>query len=955
MTNTEWTGNKVRETFIDYFASQGHKFVPSSSTVPHDDPTLLFANAGMNQYKPIFQGTVDPSSDFAKMTRACNSQKCIRAGGKHNDLDDVGKDVYHHTFFEMLGNWSFGDYFKKEAIGFAWELLTKVYGLNPERLYVTYFEGSQKDGLPVDNDAKQYWLDIGLPESRILPFGSKENFWEMGEVGPCGPCSEIHYDRIGGRDAAALVNMDDPDVLEIWNLVFMEFNREADGSLRSLPHKHIDTGMGLERLVSVLQDKRSNYDTDVFMPLFQSIQSLTGARPYTGKVGADDTDGIDMAYRVIADHIRTLTFAIADGGVPSNEGRGYVLRRILRRGARYARRKFSVELNNFFARLVDTVVDNMSEFFPEIKKNTEHIKAILCEEEESFARTLDRGERLFEQTVSKMGDGANVIPGASVWRLYDTYGFPVDLTRIMAEESGLAVDEAEFERERQRSREISKQKKGGDDGAAKVKLDVHTIAQLNEQGVPKTDDEPKYSKRSVEATVLAVFDGKQFVQTESRSISSNPDDAPVIGLLLDRTNFYAVQGGQECDTGSLVLNDMSAEFTVENVEVSNGFVLHTGFLKFGSIKVGDSVEAQYDVQRRLPIRNNHSATHVLNHALRQVLRDEQPDQKGSLVAPERLRFDFDCKNAIKPEEIREIEAICNKTILENLVVYAKEVSLSEAREIRGLRAVFDEVYPDPVRVVSIGADIDAILKNPKNPEWENYSIEFCGGTHVGRTSDIAVFVITEESSISKGIRRIVAVTGEEARQAQLLQRSLASEVKRLHALSGAELDSEIKRLDKVLATAAISVFEKHLLRTEFEDVRKKFAEADKAAKALAAKQAMDQVQQAIEQNPDQDVFVVQLPVAGKVMAQVSTYVKGLKNKAVYFIAVDGPRVAHQCVVGKPLVQRGLKANEWARCVSEIVGGKNGGKEESAQGSGVDVSKVDEAIKAAEEFVKTHLN
>ncbi|KAJ1643212.1 Alanine--tRNA ligase [Coemansia asiatica] len=955
MTNIEWTANKVRETFIDYFASQGHKFVPSSSTVPHDDPTRLFANAGMNQYKPIFQGTVDPSSDFAKLTRACNSQKCIRAGGKHNDLDDVGKDVYHHTFFEMLGNWSFGDYFKKEAIGFAWDLLTKVYGLNPERLYVTYFEGSQKDGLPVDTDAKQYWLDIGLPESRVLPFGSKENFWEMGEVGPCGPCSEIHYDRIGGRDAAALVNMDDPDVLEIWNLVFMEFNREADGSLRSLPHKHIDTGMGLERLVSVLQDKRSNYDTDVFMPLFESIQKLTGARPYTGNVGADDTDGIDMAYRVIADHIRTLTFAIADGGVPSNEGRGYVLRRILRRGARYARRKFSVELGNFFARLVDTVVDNMSCAFPEIKKSTEQIKAILCEEEESFARTLDRGERLFEQTVSKMGESASVIPGASVWRLYDTYGFPVDLTRIMAEESGLTVDEAEFERERQRSREISKQKKGGDSGEAKVKLDVHTIAQLNEQGVAKTDDEPKYTKRSVEATVLAVFDGKQFIQSESRSISTNPDDVPVIGLLLDRTNFYAEQGGQECDTGSFVLSDMSAEFTVENVEVSNGYVLHTGFLKFGSIKVGDTVEAQYDVQRRLPIRNNHSATHVLNHALRKVLRDEQPDQKGSLVAPDRLRFDFSCKNAIKPEEIREIEAICNKDILANLAVYAKEVPLSEAREIQGLRAVFGEVYPDPVRVVSIGADIDAILKNPKSPEWENYSIEFCGGTHVGRTSDIAVFVITEECSISKGVRRIIAVTGEEARQAQLLQRSLASEVKRLHALSGAELDSEIKRLDKVLATAAISVFEKHLLRTEFDEIRKKFAEADKAAKALAAKQAMDQVQQAIEQNPDQDVFVLQLPVAGKVMAQVSTYVKGLKNKAVYFIAVDGSRVAHQCVVGKPIVQRGLKANEWAKCVSDIVGGKNGGKEESAQGSGVDVSKVDEAIKAAEEFAKTHLN
>ncbi|KAJ1861975.1 Alanine--tRNA ligase, partial [Coemansia sp. RSA 2703] len=700
MTNTEWTGTKVRDTFIEYFKSQGHTFVPSSATVPHDDPTLLFTNAGMNQYKPIFQGTVEPSSDFAKLTRACNSQKCIRAGGKHNDLDDVGKDVYHHTFFEMLGHWSFGDYFKKEAIGFAWELLTKVYGLDPERLYVTYFEGSTKDGLPVDSEAKQYWLDIGLPESRILPFGSKENFWEMGEVGPCGPCSEIHFDRIGGRDASSLVNMDDPDVLEIWNLVFMEFNREADGSLRSLPHKHIDTGMGLERLVSVLQNKRSNYDTDVFMPIFETIQKMTGSRPYTGNVGADDKDGVDMAYRVIADHIRTLTFAIADGGIPSNDGRGYVLRRILRRGVRYARRKFPIELGNFFARLVDTVVENMGAAFPEIAKNTDTIKAILCEEEESFARTLDRGERLFEQTVSKMPEDVNVIPGASVWRLYDTYGFPVDLTRIMAEESGLRVDEAEFEAERERSREISKQKKGGDDGATKVELDVHTIAHLNGQGVAKTDDEPKYSKRSVEATVLAVFDGKEFPQSETRSISTNPDDAPVIGVLLDRTNFYAEQGGQECDTGSLVSSDMSSEFTVESVKVYNGYVLHTGFLKYGSIKVGDVVEAQYDVQRRLPIRNNHSATHVLNLALRKVLTSEQPDQKGSLVAPDRLRFDFTCKNPIKPEEIRDIEAMCNKAILDNLSVYAKEVPLSEAREIYGLRAVFGEVYPDPVRVVS---------------------------------------------------------------------------------------------------------------------------------------------------------------------------------------------------------------------------------------------------------------
>ncbi|KAJ1897499.1 Alanine--tRNA ligase, partial [Coemansia sp. IMI 209127] len=927
MTGTEWTAKNVRNTFIEFYKEQGHTFVPSSPTVPHDDPTLLFANAGMNQYKPIFQGTVDPASDFAKLTRACNSQKCIRAGKyhvrhkphqcKHNDLDDVGKDVYHHTFFEMLGNWSFGDYFKKEAIDFAWTLLTKVYKLDPERLYVTYFGGNEADGLPVDTEAKQLWLDIGVPESRVLPFGSKENFWEMGEVGPCGPCSEIHYDRIGGRDASALVNLDDPDVLEIWNLVFIQFNRESDGSLRQLPHKHIDTGLGLERLVSVLQDKSSNYDTDLFVPLFEAIQSLTGARPYTGKLGAEDTDGIDMAYRVIADHIRTLTFAIADGGVPSNEGRGYVLRRILRRGARYARRKFSAELGNFFARLVDTVVESMGEMFPEITKNTDLIKEILCEEEESFARTLDRGERLFEQTVAKMPEGVAVIPGASVWRLYDTYGFPVDLTRIMAEESGFSVNEEEFEAASQKSRDISKRKKGGVSGVESVELDVHAIAHLNEQGVPKTDDEPKYTARAVEAKVLAVYDGKSFIQSETQSIASNPDDAPIVGVLLDRTNFYAEQGGQEYDTGSFVSADLSSEFTVENVQLYGGYVLHTGFLKYGSLKVGDAVEAQYDVLRRLPIRSNHSVTHVMNFALRKVLTGEEPDQRGSLVAPDKLRFDFNCKSPIKPEAIRDIEAMCNKIIRDNLKVYAKEVPLAEASKIAGLRAVFGESYPDPVRVVSIGADVDEVLKTPGDAKWANYSIEFCGGTHVGSTADIKIFVIVEESSIAKGIRRIVAVTGEEALKAQLVQRSLEAEVKALNSLEGAQLDQELKRLTKELDAATFGVYEKHILRTEFDQIRKRFTEAEKAAQAEAAKRATDQVQSLIEQNPDQDAFVVRLPVAGKALVQVATFVKNLKNKAVYFIALDGNQVTHQCVVGKPLVARGLKANEWADVVAAI--------------------------------------
>ncbi|KAJ1728917.1 Alanine--tRNA ligase [Coemansia biformis] len=951
---TEWTADKVRATFIEFFQANGHSFVPSSPTVPHDDPTLLFANAGMNQYKPIFQGTVDPASDFAKLTRACNSQKCIRAGGKHNDLDDVGKDVYHHTFFEMLGNWSFGEYFKKEAIGFSWKLLTEVFGLDPERLYVSYFEGSAKDGLPVDAEARQYWMDIGIPESRVLPFGSKENFWEMGEVGPCGPCSEIHYDRIGGRDAAALVNMDDPDVLEIWNLVFIQFNREADGNLRPLPHKHIDTGMGLERLVSVLQDKRSNYDTDVFMPLFAAVQGLTGARPYTGKVGAEDADGIDMAYRVIADHIRTLSFAIADGGVPSNDGRGYVLRRILRRGARYARRKFSVELGGFFGRLVDTVVEQMGGVFPEVAKNADLIKEILCEEEASFARTLDRGERLFEQTVSKMADGSTVIPGASVWRLYDTYGFPVDLTRIMAEEAGLRVDEDEFAREQERSRAVSKQRKGGAGGTGNVVLDVHAIADLNERGVPKTDDQPKYAERSVEARVLAVFDGTAFVGGEERSIATNPDDVPAVGIVLDRTNFYAEQGGQEYDTGSLVTAD--SEFTVENVQVYGGFVLHTGFLKYGTLRVGDTVDAQYDILRRQPIRNNHTATHVLNLALRKVLKSEEADQRGSLVAPDRLRLDFAYKAAVSADEVHAVEEMCNKAIKDNLRAYSREVPLSEARQIAGLRAVFGEVYPDPVRVVAIGVDVDEVLKTPHDARWAEFSIEFCGGTHVVATGELKHFVITEESSIARGIRRIVAVTGEEAMKAQLLYRSLAAEVATLPTLQGAQLDAELKRLSKELELATIGAYEKYQLRADLDAVRKTFAEADKAAKAQQLKQATEVVQAEIEQNPDQEAFVFRLPAAGKTVTQVATYVKGLNTKAAYFIAVDEAtgRVAHQCVVPRALVARGLRASEWAAAVAAVVGGKCGGKDESAQGSGTDASKVDEAVRVAEEHVKAHL-
>ncbi|CAI8011142.1 Alanine--tRNA ligase, cytoplasmic [Geodia barretti] len=468
---------QLRQMFIDFFVEKKqHVHWPSSSTIPHDDPTLLFANAGMNQFKPIFQGTVDPASDMGKLTRAVNSQKCIRAGGKHNDLDDVGKDTYHHTFFEMLGNWSFGDFFKKEAIHWAWELLVDVYKLPKERMYVTYFGGCAEFNLPSDEETKQIWLDLGIASNRVLPFGMKDNFWEMGEFGPCGPCTEIHFDRIGDREVPELVNMDDPDLLEIWNLVFTQFNKETSGELKVLPKQHVDTGMGLERIASVIQDKMSNYDTDLFSPFFDTIHQVTGTRVYTGRVGAEDADGIDMAYRVVADHIRTLTVAISDGGKPDATGRGYVLRRILRRGIRYCTEVLNGK-PGMFASLVPVVVESLGEAFPEITKDPQSVMDVIDEEERQFLKTLSRGKRLFERTVARL-DGS-VIPGDVAWRLYDTYGFPVDLTSLMAEERRLTVDCEGYEAAKIRAQVIARSAAGGVDES--INLDVVALEELKKK------------------------------------------------------------------------------------------------------------------------------------------------------------------------------------------------------------------------------------------------------------------------------------------------------------------------------------------------------------------------------------------------------------------------------------------------------------------------------------------
>ncbi|KAF9264255.1 hypothetical protein L218DRAFT_987257 [Marasmius fiardii PR-910] len=946
--SSSWTAPRIREEFFNFFRSRSHTFVPSSSTIPYEDPTLLFANAGMNQYKSIFLGTVDPNSDLSKLKRAFNSQKCIRAGGKHNDLDDVGKDSYHHTFFEMLGNWSFGDYFKKEAIAYSWELLTDVYKLPKDRLYVTYFEGDSKNNLEPDLEAKQYWLDQGVPEDHILPGNAKDNFWEMGATGPCGPCSEIHYDRIGGRNAAKLVNQDDPDVLEIWNNVFIQFNREDDGSLKSLPSKHVDTGMGFERLVSVIQDKRSNYDTDVFRPIFEKIQELTGVRPYQGRFGDEDADGIDTAYRVVADHVRTLTFALSDGGVPNKDGRGYVLRRILRRGARYARKKLGVDIGSFFSSLVPVVVENMCDVFPEITKKVEEIKEILDEEEESFSRTLDRGEKLFEQYASRAKQKASKeLNGKDIWRLYDTYGFPVDLTRLMAEELHLEINEQEFLDAQQASKEASKAtlKKGETDI---VKLDVHDIAVLEKDSeIPKTDDSAKYNFGNINAVVKAIFYNKTFL----KSTADIPTET-TFGVLLDKTSFYAEAGGQEYDTGNIVIDGV-ADFEVTNVQVYNGYVVHTGHLKYGQLEVGNEVISSYDELRRWPLRNNHTGTHILNFCLREVLGDHI-DQKGSLVAPTKLRFDFSHKAQITNPELQKIESMSIDWVHKNVKVYSKDLNLQEAYKIPGLRAVFGEAYPDPVRVVSLEYDVDDIAKDLENSQWRKTSIEFCGGTHIAKTGDIKNFVITEESGIAKGIRRITAVTGHEAQEVTRIAQDMQMRLEQVDKMTGKEKDSQLKALSLEVGQSDISVIKKTELRDRLAVMRKAFDKQIKEKEAAAGKAALEDLQEFFKVNTDAEVYIKNLDVGGnaKILQTLVAQAKKIE-KTIYVFSADaeGGKVAHVNFVSPSLKAKGIDARTWAQRVTDILGGKAGGKEDSAQGVGSNVSEIDAAVMAAKEFLK----
>ncbi|QYH38696.1 alanine--tRNA ligase [Algoriphagus sp. NBT04N3] len=717
---------KIRSTFIEFFQSKQHQFVPSSPIVVKNDPTLMFTNAGMNQFKDAFLGNEQP-----KYARVANSQKCLRVSGKHNDLEEVGVDTYHHTMFEMLGNWSFGDYFKKEAIEWAWELLTEVYQLPKDRLYVSVFEGDQDDNLQMDQEAYDFWKKI-VPEDRIIMGSKKDNFWEMGDTGPCGPCSEIHIDlrseeerkQVAGKD---LVNNDHPQVIEIWNLVFMQYNRLSDGSLKELPAKHVDTGMGFERLVRAIQHKSSNYDTDLFMPFISFLEGKSGK-----KYGQDEQT--DIAFRVIVDHIRAISFTIADGQLPSNNKAGYVIRRILRRAVRYGYTFLDFQ-EPFLYELSPLISANFGEIFPEVKQQQEFIAKVIQEEETSFLRTLDKGLKMLDQIKADLrAQNETVISGKTAFELYDTYGFPLDLTSLIAREGGFSLDEkgfaSEMEKQKNRSRAASESETGD-------WVSVH-----DDEGVD--------------------FIGYDFTEAYShiikyRVVKDKKGDK--YQLVLDKTPFYAESGGQVGDTGYLISE--SEKIRVVDTKKENDLIVH--FVEKLPTDPSLRFSAEVDKRKRSLTMNNHTATHLLQSALKQVLGDHV-QQRGSLVNDQVLRFDFSHFAKMTEEEISQVEDIVNSKIRENIPLLEKRnVPIEEAKQM-GATALFGEKYGDYVRVITFDP---------------NFSVELCGGTHVPSTAQIGLFKILSEGSVASGVRRIEAITSLEAEKYLKAQENLLKELQDL--------------------------------------------------------------------------------------------------------------------------------------------------------------------------------
>ncbi|CAI9108700.1 OLC1v1008371C1 [Oldenlandia corymbosa var. corymbosa] len=949
METEKWSASNVRDAFVKFFEGKDHVNWKSSPVVPLNDPTLLFANAGMNQFKPIFLGTVDPNTPLSKLKRACNTQKCIRAGGKHNDLDDVGKDTYHHTFFEMLGNWSFGDYFKKEAISWAWELLTKVYGLPSDRIYATYFGGDANSGLPADTEAKDLWLEF-LPKERVLPFGSKDNFWEMGDTGPCGPCTEIHFDRIGNRDASSMVNNDDPTCIEIWNLVFIQFNRESDGSLKPLPAKHVDTGMGFERLTSILQKKMSNYDTDVFLPIFDAIQKATGARPYSGKVGADDADNIDMAYRVVADHIRTLSFAIADGSCPGNEGREYVLRRILRRAVRYGTEVLKAK-QGFFSGLVKVVVEVMGDVFPELREHEVRISNVIAAEEDSFGKTLLHGIEKFKKAAQDVE--GNIFSGKDAFVLWDTYGFPLDLTQLMAEERGLVVDVNGYDKAMEEARERSRNVQNKQDGIG-IALDADGTSHLRKTGIEATNDSFKFTWfKDHESVIKAICRGQQFFQ------SASGDNE--VGIILESTSFYAEQGGQIYDTG--LLEGPSGGFQVKDVQVFGGYVVHIGNFcdKTGRFAVGDRVICKVDYDRRSRIAPNHTCTHMLNFALREVL-GTHVDQKGSIVLPEKLRFDFSHGKPVTPEELQKIESIVNEQIKAELGVFSKEAELSQAKRVNGLRAVFGEVYPDPVRIVAIGQSVDDLLADPKNEKWLSISAELCGGTHITNTREAKAFALLSEEGIAKGIRRITAVTTDSAFEAVKTASLIEEEVDEAGNTDGSLLEQKVAKLNSRVETAFIPTAKKTHLKAKLSILQNQVIKAKKKTAEeniqTAVKVALEKAE--IASTDGKPYCIVHVNVGADTAAVREAVVKVTEQKGLAIMVMSKDESANKVVVcagvpDKSTQFKHFNIKEWLAAVLNPLNGKGGGKGCLVQGQGSGIAKVDEAMDIAASFAALKLH
>jgi len=861
------SSKEIRSTFIEFFKAREHHFVHSSPVVPIDDPTLLFANAGMNQFKNIFLGNKE-----IEVPRAVNSQKCIRAGGKHNDLEEVGKDGYHHTFFEMLGNWSFGDYYKEEAITWAWELLTGIWGLDKSLLHATVHDS--------DDEAYELWQKVtDINPAHITYHGDKDNFWEMGDTGPCGPCSEIHIDRgikhcnkqgIAGHSCA--VNGDCDRYIELWNLVFIQYNREEDRSLSPLKHRFVDTGAGLERITQVLQDKSTNYETDLFMPIIERISKLSSV-PYTPEEG--------MSHRVIADHIRCLCFALADGGFPSNEGRGYVLRRILRRAARHGRLLGFAE--PFLFNLVDSVIEIMGHHFTELKGKESYIKMVIKAEEERFNKTLDTGLQKFDEICSKTE--GKLIEGKDAFMLYDTYGFPLDLTMMLAEEKGFEIDHQGFDSEMQGQRERArKASKFGMTTADEDWIELQPSSPTVFTGYAKTRDSAVIQRYSI-------------------------NDDQVISLQLSQTPFYAESGGQVADTGR-IYND-ECELKVHDVKNIDDIFVHYATLQSGSISAREVI-CEIDLERRGDIARNHTATHLLHKALREVLGDHV-QQKGSLVHPDYLRFDFTHFQALSREQVAKVENSVNKAIRKNLPVNISIQKIEDAKA-DGATALFGEKYSDEVRVISI----------------QEYSKELCGGTHASATGDIGVFKIISEGSTAAGIRRIEAVTGRAALDYIAI------------------LQDNANRFAELLA-CPLNMIEQKLLNQ-----KQHIAELENQLKQIKAEQNLALIDSMLDSAEDYQGFrlvVRELPEGSDLKAFSEVLRDKLSSEIAVIISRKADKLSLLTAVGKELLPK-YHAGKIVSTIAAKLGGKGGGRPDSAMAGCNDPGDISDFIRQIPEIIRS---